>query len=596
MYRAAKRVTDAAHYDYSMDGYLNNLVKGLATSAALIILVVLTPVSAAADGEVSVGTRVAARTHPAVQLTSLIYTGDVVVPTLKFKDYPLQQLQQQYSDGVAAGRLPSDNRSHLKYLLQQMAQDADSYLEAVSPNRTVDLEVGGTCTGWWITPDGYMVTGAHCVELSTKELANEISGKTLQKLNREDAIAALKGLSSEEIDDELIRQVLQLYTKFNTTHMRIKNLKRSLAVLQSLPGGGVDKNAKALPAELVTKGANYPGKDIAVLKVNGQQNLPTLALGDEADVQVGDTLYISGFPGLVTGTPFFSLESKLEPALTEGPYSARRTTEEGVPYIQTQAPSYHGNSGGPVFGRDGKVIGMLIAGTVSESGEASENESFVLPVSVIKEKLGEKNLQPSESVTTTLYDEALDEFFQRHYKNALPKFRAVQDLQPNHPFVARFITDSQRAITAGKDETPQPIWVWIAIGAGLLILIGVGVLLVVILRRRKGVPAGPHAWVGAGPLPPAGPPHSVGAPAPYAAPAAPNGGAYPGPTNGGYGGQAPQPPAQNPPRPAVAPDQPTQYVRTTPSPYGRSRQQTETERELAELRRQLQQQQRPPEA
>ncbi|WP_345148873.1 hypothetical protein, partial [Nonomuraea rubra] len=41
-------------------------------------------------------------------------------------------------------------------------------------------------------------------------------------------------------------------------HMKIRNLQQSLSVLQSLPGGGVDKTAKATPAELVSVGESYP--------------------------------------------------------------------------------------------------------------------------------------------------------------------------------------------------------------------------------------------------------------------------------------------------------------------------------------------------
>lgn len=92
-------------------------------------------------------------------------------------------------------------------------------------------------------------------------------------------------------------------------------------------------------------------------------NLPTLPLGDDTDVHVGDELYINGFPGVITNSPVFNPKSKLYPALTQGAFNASRTTITGVPYIQAQAPSYGGNSGGPVFDERGRVVGTLIAGT-----------------------------------------------------------------------------------------------------------------------------------------------------------------------------------------------------------------------------------------
>ncbi|MEU7884462.1 trypsin-like peptidase domain-containing protein [Microbispora bryophytorum] len=619
-----------------MDGnlrkYFGRLTGGMAAMAAFSLLVVAAPASADAGDEVPVGTRLAARTHPAVQLTSITYSGEVVVPSSRAKETAWDQLTNDATRAVLAGKIPSDERSIAKFLFQRVAADVDRYLQPVGPERTVKAQVGGMCTGWWVTPDGYMVTGAHCVEMSNEELSQTFAQQALEKFNKQDAKDMINALRNFEADKEMIELVQQIYVTFNSTHLEIRGLRKSLSVLQSLPGGGVDKTAKEVPAELVSVGESYPGKDFALLKVNGRENLPTVPLGDDADVQTGDTLYISGFPGLVTNTPWFSLESKLDPALTEGPYNAKRTTQEGVPYIQTQAPSYHGNSGGPVFSRAGKVVGMLIAGTVSENGEASENESFVLPVSIIKEKLNEKNVKPAASLTTTRYNEALDDFFQRHYKDALPKFREVQALFPSHPYVAKYITDSQQAISSGKDETPQPVWLWVAIGAGGLIVVGGGVLLLLLMRRRRKTSSSPQ---GQSPSP------AYGGPYPGV-----NGGGYPAQVGGGYdrqpvngqvlhelrglpqGWQPQSLPTANGNQPGRAgggyeaarshdhdpqrpgggydpqrPDGATQYVRPAPSPYGQQRSQAaagqgpadsgapdvaDLEREIAELRRQLQ--------
>ncbi len=599
--------------------------------AALALLVTAAPASADPGDEIPAGTRLAARTHPAVQLTSITYSGEVVVPSSQPKEAAWNQLTNEATQAVLAGKIPSDERSIAKFLFQRVASDVDRYLQPVGPERTVKAQIGGMCTGWWVTPDGYMVTGAHCVQMSDQELSQAFAQQGLEKFNKQDAKEMITALRDFEADKEMIELVQQIYVTFNSSHLEIRGLRKSLSVLQSLPGGGVDKTAKEVPAELVSVGESYPGKDFALLKVNGQQHLPTVPLGDDADVQTGDTLYISGFPGLVTNTPWFSVESKLDPALTEGPYNAKRSTQEGVPYIQTQAPSYQGNSGGPVFSRAGKVIGMLIAGTVSEGGEASENESFVLPVSVIKEKLNEKNVKPAASLTTTKYNEALDDFFQRHYKEALPKFREVQALFPSHPYVAKYITDSQQAISSGKDETPQPMWVWIAAGAGVLVLAGGGVLLLILLRGRRKRSASPR---GEAPSPAYG--------GPYPGPNA--GGGYPAQVGGGYdrqpvnghvlpqswqpqslppaGGQAraaggheaprhlghdQRPDGHDRQRPdagydAQRPDGATRYVRPAPSPYGEQRPPAmpghapaeagapdvaDLEREIAELRRQL---------
>lgn len=553
----------------SVNGNIRKKLTMVAASASIAMSMTAVAAPATADGEpnVPVGTRLAAQANPAVQLTSLTYSGQVVVPTPEVKQSALQALAQQAGDAALSGKIAQDERSIWKYVLQHMAANPNAYLRAAGPNRSVDAEVGGLCTGWWVTPDGYMVTGAHCVETGDEELSQLFAQQALGKFNKADAESVVRDLGDLQTDEEIVKLATQIFVTFNGTHLSIEGLQKNLAVLQSLPGGGVDKTAKPVPAELVSVGESYPGKDFALLKVNGQQNLPTVPLGDDADVQTGDTLYISGFPGLVTNTPFFSLESKLDPALTEGPYNAKRATQTGVPYIQTQAPAYHGNSGGPVFSKAGKVIGMLIAGSVTDGGENTETQTFVLPVSIIKEKLNEKNVKPSQALTSTRYNEALDDYFRHYYSQALPKFREVQALFPNHPYVAKYISDTQQAISSGKDETPSSILPWLLIGGGVVIGLVIVVVLVTSLgrRRRQAAPASSFpAQQGYGGAVPPPPWAQQQAALPYGQPGGAPQGYQPPQPNGGYPPQhAPQ--EQHGPQPQIA----------------------DLERELAQLRRQL---------
>jgi hypothetical protein len=161
---------------------------------------------------------------------------------------------------------------------------------------------------------------------------------------------------------------------------------------------------------------------------------------------------------------------------------------------------------------------------LTDGGSAAQNQQLVLPVSIVKEKLNEKNVKPVQSPTTAAYNEALDLFFKRHYKNALPKFREVQNLDPGHPYVAKYVSDSQAAITAGKDETPPSLGAWLLV-VGVIVVGGaaVGAVVLVVRRsRRRRVAPGPM-----GGFPPPGP-MGPGLP-PYAAPPAYQGPAYQGP-------------------------------------------------------------------
>jgi serine protease Do len=110
--------------------------------------------------------------------------------------------------------------------------------------------------------------------------------------------------------------------------------------------------------------------DIAVLKIDAK-NLPTVKLGNSADLKVGDWV-------LAIGAPF-----GLENTVTQGIVSAKWRTlpdETYVPFIQTDVPVNPGNSGGPLINMKGEVVGIN-AQIYSHSG-GYEGLSFAIPIDV----------------------------------------------------------------------------------------------------------------------------------------------------------------------------------------------------------------------
>jgi len=111
--------------------------------------------------------------------------------------------------------------------------------------------------------------------------------------------------------------------------------------------------------------------DVALLKVEAA-GLPTLELGDSDKLKVGQWV-------LAIGSPF-----GFEYTATQGIVSAlSRTlpTENYVPFIQTDVAVNPGNSGGPLFDLDGKVIGVN-SQIFSRSG-GYMGLSFAIPINVV---------------------------------------------------------------------------------------------------------------------------------------------------------------------------------------------------------------------
>ena len=103
--------------------------------------------------------------------------------------------------------------------------------------------------------------------------------------------------------------------------MVLSDLKKTIYVVYRKDVDGKGSSEKK-PASIILKGLAMPGKDIAILKIDGDSSLPTLKLGDGSLPLVGEQLYVYGYPAPVTNNDFVSAESAIEPTLTTGIVSA----------------------------------------------------------------------------------------------------------------------------------------------------------------------------------------------------------------------------------------------------------------------------------
>lgn len=92
--------------------------------------------------------------------------------------------------------------------------------------------------------------------------------------------------------------------------------------------------------------------DVALLKIEGVSDLPTVPFGDSDTLRVGDAVVAVGNPFGLGGTVTVGVVSALGRDINSGPYDS---------FIQTDAAINRGNSGGPLFNTKGEVVGMNTA-------------------------------------------------------------------------------------------------------------------------------------------------------------------------------------------------------------------------------------------
>jgi serine protease Do len=109
------------------------------------------------------------------------------------------------------------------------------------------------------------------------------------------------------------------------------------------------KDGSQFPARLL---GNDDKTDLAVLKIEADRPLPTVAWGNSDKTRVGDWVVAVGNPFGLAGTATAGIVSSRGRDLGSGPYDD---------YIQIDAPLNSGNSGGPLFNGDGQVVGVNTA-------------------------------------------------------------------------------------------------------------------------------------------------------------------------------------------------------------------------------------------
>ena len=116
-----------------------------------------------------------------------------------------------------------------------------------------------------------------------------------------------------------------------------------------------------------------PRTDIAVLKIDAGHPLPFIQLGNSRDVKPGEWVVAMGNPFGLSSTVTAGIVSAVSRDIGAGPYDQ---------FIQVDAPINQGNSGGPLFTQDGKVIGMNTA-ILSPTG-GSVGIGFAIPSDMIR--------------------------------------------------------------------------------------------------------------------------------------------------------------------------------------------------------------------
>ena len=232
------------------------------------------------------------------------------------------------------------------------------------------------------------------------------SGEQIQLTLQQPAVSQTEstsydnGLSTEEIAAKAEDSVVGIITaSLNSSGSGyVTNSQGSGVILTSdgyivtnahVIGAADDANDTYLPAERIVvylhDGESVDASliafdtatDLAVIKVDVQQELTPAELGDPDALVLGERVVAIGNPGGISlsGTITQGIVSGLDRTVTVG-----KVGGDQIPCIQTDAAINTGNSGGALLNKYGQVVGIVAI----KMGDSYENIGFAIPMDLVK--------------------------------------------------------------------------------------------------------------------------------------------------------------------------------------------------------------------
>lgn len=425
--------------------------------------------------------QIAERNKPGTVMILATFKGTVTAVQPEFDQAAAEQLATSIKQELEANGSYTNDLFWSTYI-KAFSQNIDKYMMRGTEKISKELNTTMVGSGFIVTPDGYVITNAHVVDENDESTKQSFAQQAFQEILETDIKDLEKTMGRKMTEDERNDLTAANSWYFSQT-LEVGDIDKAFSALIGIS----DKKGKIvpmnIPAKLVTKGAPIPGKDVAILKLQQKHEYPTIRIGDDKEMRVGDQVFALGYPAVATFHPLISEESISEATLTRGLVSAKKNMKDGWEVIQTDASITHGNSGGPAMNEYGEVIGLTTFGSIDEQrGQEVQGLNFIVPVTIVKEFIRKANIRPEMSDISLTFEEGMDLFDAERYKKALEKFDEVKDMNPSFPFIEKYIRDTEDNIDRGLDREPKDMTMYYYIGGGAVVLI---LLLFLIFRKRK---------------------------------------------------------------------------------------------------------------
>lgn len=390
---------------------------------------------------------------PGVAMVHTVFSATVYVSKVEMNERRFNQLVDSVNRLDTSGSLISSEEK-LDIVVRALYNRPFQYFSKSAGYFRQQHRINSAGTGFFITGDGYLITNTHIIDRDSDYIRRNFILSTYKEVTDAN-IRALQESWDMTLSDEQKSLLNNAYSLIysQVSSMILFDLSREIYVQYRTDGNTGQLSTKRQSARVVISGRAMPGKDVALLKVDSVQQMPTLAVNKDSIARIGEQVYVYGFPEPVSSNTYLAKETSSEPTLTAGIVSAIKRSIGGWPVIQTDAVITHGSSGSPVCNKHGQVVGLATFGTVEQqTGNLASGYNFAIPVSIIRQFLDSVKVEPGMSNASLIYNQALALFFEGYYSRARSKFESVRKLNNSYPGLNYYTSECTKQIDKGEDR------------------------------------------------------------------------------------------------------------------------------------------------
>lgn len=334
-------------------------------------------------------------------------------------------------------------------------QDSGTFLQS-SP-----IVFNRRCSGFIVSSQGHVLTNGSCVK-PPERLARERALHTFGQ-----SLVAKKELSSNELDNWVkSKMATTVFTGADSTSEPESQVYAQLNVAT-----GTLTESPAIPGQIVQV-LDVQSGDLAVIKLE-QENLPAVELSTSTTLDSGASLFIAGYENSGDNVTYIP-RTKSVKVIGEA-------NQDSVSVYRLSDDVGFSSHGGMAIDTSGRIVGVLD----NDPTRSDYANRAVVPLSVVTALLEQAGVTNSLGESDKLYREALDDYFNGRYSDAIAKFDEVVKSSPENLAAQDYRQQAADRRETEGEPSGTPVWLtWLLAGVGGAMAVGFVVIGVNLIRNR----------------------------------------------------------------------------------------------------------------